>query len=165
MLGRVSGWKVWGELRRRTHLELRWAVLRGQRGRIDDLGDGRRRITIDATLGQIERRCVLAHELVHDERGVLFDDDTPAGVVRKEEAWVQAETTRRLVPAAELDQLVRCTVLDGGAVTWREVADWFDVSRGIAEGALREAQSRTRTRHPAERATGLRSPTIEEAPS
>lgn len=145
----MAGWKVWGELRRRTHLELAWAVLRGHRGRIDDLGDGRRRITIDARLDQCTRRAVLAHELVHDERGVLFTDDTPIAVIRKEEAWVEAETTRRLVPLDELDALVRAAVREGHGVTWREVAGWFDVPRDVAERALLDLQRRARIRHPA----------------
>ena len=145
----MAGWRVWGELRRRTHIELVWAHLRGHRGRIEDLGDGRRRITIDASLNQCDRRAVLAHELVHDERGILFTDATPIALVVKEEAYVRAETTRRLVPIDELELLVRTAVLDGQAVTWRDVADWFDVPRDIADDALVQLQRRARQRHPA----------------
>lgn len=145
----MAGWRVWGELRRRTHIELVWAHLRGHRGRIEDLGDGRRRITLHAGLNQCDRRAVLAHELVHDERGILFTDDTPIALVVKEEAYVRAETTRRLVPIDELELLVRAAVLDGASVTWRDVADWFDVPRDIADDALLQLQRRARTRHPA----------------
>ena len=65
----MAGWKVWSELRRRTHIELVWALLRGHDGRIEDVGAGRRRITIDSRLDQCHRRAVLAHDLVHDEAG------------------------------------------------------------------------------------------------
>ncbi len=109
---------------------------------------GRRRITIEATLGQRDRRAVLAHELVHEERDILFDDDTPLALIRKEEAYVVAETTRRLVPIDELEVLVRQAVLDDRCVTWREVAEWFDVPRETAEHAMVQLQRRARGRHP-----------------
>lgn len=145
----MGGWKVWGELRRRVHVELVWAVMRGQRGRLEDVGGGRRRITIDPRLDQCTRRAVLAHELVHDERGVLFTDDTPVAVIRKEEAWVSAETTRRLVPLEELDAHVRAAVLDDRCVGWREVVEWFDVPRDVAEASLAQLVTRASRRHPA----------------
>lgn len=147
----MAGWKVWGELRRRPHLELAWAYLTGHRGRIEDVGDGRRRIVIDARLDQRQRRATLAHELVHDERGLLYTEDTPIGIVRKEEAIVEAETARRLVPLEELDQLVRTAVLNDGCVTWREVADWFEVPRDVAEHAMGQLQRRARSAHPTAR--------------
>ena len=145
----MAGWRVWGELRRRPHIELVWAHLRGHRGRIEDLGGGRRRITLDAGLNQCDRRAVLAHELVHDERGILFTDDTPVLLVVKEEAYVRTETTRRLVPIDELELLVRAAVLDGQSVAWRDVAGWFDVPRDVADDALVQLQRRARSHHPA----------------
>lgn len=143
----MPGWKVWGELARRSHLELAWAILRGHRGRIDDIGDGRRLITLDARLDQCNRRAVLAHELVHDER-ILYTDDIPIAVWRKEEAWVVAETCRRLVPLDELDELVRRAVLNDDGVSWRDVATAFDVPRDVAENAFAQLQNRSRRRHP-----------------
>jgi hypothetical protein len=139
---------VWGELRRRTHIELAWAFLPGHKGRIEHLGGGRRRIVLDATLDQRERRATLAHELVHDERDLWFTDDTPLGIVLKEEAIVEAEAVRRLVPLDQLDELVRKAVLNDGCVTWRDVADWFDVPRDVAEASMRQLQQRSRAAHP-----------------
>lgn len=144
----MAGWKVWGELRRRTHIDLAWAYLNGHRGRIEDLGGGRRRIVIDARLDQRQRRATLAHELVHDERGIFFTDHTPVGIVRKEEALVRAETTRRLVPLDELDHLVRTAIVSDACVSWREVADWFDVPRDVAEDAMAQLQRRAMSHHP-----------------
>jgi hypothetical protein len=147
----VTRWNAWAELRDRTHLELTWAYLTGHAGIIRQLAAGRRQIVLDARLGRRDRHAVLAHELVHDERGVLFDDDTPLGVVRKEEAWVQAETVRRLVPLDELDGLVRAHVTSGGTVSVHEVAEWFDVPDDVAADALRQLQQLVRRRHPSGR--------------
>jgi len=129
-------------------VELAWAFLTDRAGEIEDLGDGSRRITLDARLDQIDRRAVLAHELVHDERDILFSAEAPPALVAKEEALVEAETCRRLVPQRALNELVRRRVLDGGAVTWREVAEWFDVPRDIAERALGQLQRASLSAHP-----------------
>lgn len=137
----MDGWRVWGELRRRPHIELAWALLTGHRGCIEDLGGGRRRITIEARLGRVDRRAVLAHELVHDERSILFSDTTPVLLVAKEEAYVIAETTRRLVPHAALVPMVQRIVDDDGCVEWTDVAEWFDVPRDVAERAMRSVVS------------------------
>lgn len=144
----MAGWRVWGELRARPHIELVWARLTGHRGRLEQLSEGRRRIVLDHRLDRVQRRATLAHELVHDERGILFADDTPVGIVRKEEALVRAETARRLVPLDELDALVRRRVADDGCVGWRDVAEWFDVPRETAEEALTQLVRRTARRHP-----------------
>lgn len=149
----MAGWRVWADLRRRTHLELVWAQLRGHKGRIEDLEDGRRRITLDSRLHRTDRRATLAHELVHDERGLLFADDTPLGIVIKEEALVAAETTRRLVPPAELDELVARRYRDDGTgVHWTDVAEWFDVPEDIARQALADLERRITRSHPLLRA-------------
>ncbi len=143
------GWRVWGELRRRHHIELAWAELHGERARIDQLPGGWIRITLDCRLRADERRAALAHELVHDERGILFDDDTPLAIVRKEEALVQAEAVRRLVPPDALAELVRRIVEHDGQVTWREVAEAFQVPRREAQAALEQLERATsRRRHP-----------------
>jgi hypothetical protein len=76
---------------------------------------------------------VLAHELVHDERGIAFTATTPAGLVQSEERWVWAETVRRLVPPAELVALVERMAPD--PVTVVDVADHFDVDQVVARKA------------------------------
>jgi hypothetical protein len=149
----MAGWRVWGELRRRSHLELVWARLSGHRGRIEQLAGGRRRIILDTRLDPPTRRAVLAHELVHDERGILYTDDTPAGIVRKEEAIVNVEVARRLVPAVELDAFIRQRVLEDQCVGWRDVVEEWDVPRDVAERALGLAVQRSARAHPSGRMT------------
>jgi Zn-dependent peptidase ImmA (M78 family) len=137
----MTGWRVWRELRRRPHLELRFGELAHSDGALIDV-DGRRRIVVlDHRLGRRDRNAVLAHELVHDERGLLFDDATPIGIVRKEEAIVDAITAARLVPLDELEAfLSRCDDADG--ITANDVADEFDVPADIAARAIRLLEQR-----------------------
>lgn len=80
----------------------------------------RRVVTVDCRLSAVQRRCTLAHELVHVERGPVPRDPWLAA---REEAAVEAEAARRLIP---LDALA-------GALAWSrrpdEVAEelWVDV--------------------------------------
>ncbi|MCF8609994.1 ImmA/IrrE family metallo-endopeptidase [Gordonia sp. HY285] len=94
---------------------------------VDHLPDGQRgqmygdRIEINARLlSSAERRCTLAHELVHHERGPTPSDSI---LLAREEALVERTAARRLIA---LDQLI-------DALRWTrhapEVADelWVDV--------------------------------------
>ena len=54
---------------------------------------------------QVERRCVLLHELVHEERGI------PHGVDPREEAAVEQEVAHRLIPIELLADALRWTML------------------------------------------------------
>ncbi len=74
-------------------------------------------------------------------------------MIVKEEAYVTAETTRRLVPLDEFDLPVRNAVLDDRSVTWREVGEWFDVPHDVAQRALEQLAARARRRHPTARAS------------
>lgn len=97
-------------------------------------------IMIDPSEGRVRRRCLLAHELVHDERGGgCHADYMPPSwraVVRREEAWVNNIVADRLVPPQELQALCHRAVERGEAVTARDVADEFDVTEEVAERAL-----------------------------
>lgn len=148
----MAGWHVWGALRRRAHIDLMWGHLGTQKGRIDDMPNGRRQITLDVDLSPVERRAVLAHELVHDERGILFLPSTPTALVEKEEAYVRDETARRLVPADLLDDFVTWRLDDGRPVMWRDIAEEFEVPRDVAERAVEMSLQRgSRSRHPTAR--------------
>lgn len=78
-----------------------WRILRGHahlRFVVDDLGDDGplgctdgNTITLTTGLAQVERRCVLMHELVHLERGI------PHGHCPREESAVEVEVARRLI--------------------------------------------------------------------
>lgn len=120
----------WRILRSRPHLSLAYAELPG-----DLLGTwAPGRVTLTRHLLQVERRCVLMHELVHDERGLPH----PA-LAAKDEAAVDREAARRLV---RFDRLV-------AAVRWTqdldELADELWVTRDVLETRLRHL-------HPSERA-------------
>lgn len=92
MLPAVTLLHPWRELRRMPHIALSWPILHAQLGRTD----GHSRIELDRRLGQAERRCTLAHELVHVELGHGCRQPEPV------EARVRAMTARRLLPLRAL---------------------------------------------------------------
>ena len=92
-------------------------------------------IVLATWLTRRERRCTLSHELVHDERGVGFDETIAQAVVAKEEAIVHRESIRRLVPMDELELLV-AGASEYEAVTATMVAEHFDVTADVARAAL-----------------------------
>lgn len=129
-------WNPWRALRARPHITLEWTFLRGARGLWEPHGDGTVSIHIDPRLSQRERRCVLGHELVHDERRIGYLASTPAGLVAREEWWVWGETARRLVPPSELSGWVsRSAPLP---VELWEICDEFDVTGQVARIACNE---------------------------
>ncbi|WP_298445927.1 hypothetical protein [Gordonia sp. (in: high G+C Gram-positive bacteria)] len=106
----------WRDARARSTLDIVFVdgLPTGMRGRCR--GD---RIEIRSDALQVERRCTLAHELVHHERGGVPADPI---LLAREETHVEAIAARRLVT---LDRLV-------DALTWTrhaaELADelWID---------------------------------------
>jgi hypothetical protein len=85
-------------------------------------------ILIDRTLGRAERNAVLAHELVHQERGggagYAGQPATWDAVVAREERNVDIEVARRLVPP---DELAAWVGSHSEPVTAEMVAEHFDV--------------------------------------
>lgn len=132
-MGDGSRWNPWAELRARPHITLEWGFLHRARGQWIPGRDGSAVIVLDVRLGRRERRCVLAHELVHDERGIGYTPSTPRLLVDLEERCVRAETVRRLVPPAELAALVARMAPDPVLVI--DVADEFDVDHRTARAA------------------------------
>jgi hypothetical protein len=139
----MEAWQPWAELDRRTYIDLVKRPMPDYFGTIEELSNGRRRITLDCGLDERQQRATLTHELVHDDLDLLYDDDTPVPLVAKMEALVEDETARRLVPPTELDRYVRERIRNGGAVTWRDVAEWFDVPRDVCEAAFKQLLART----------------------
>lgn len=90
----------WRLLRSRPHLLLNFADL-GEDGP-QGCTDGHR-ITLTTGLYQAERRCVLLHELIHEERGI------PHGHDPREEIRVEQEVARRLIPLELLADALRWT--------------------------------------------------------
>jgi hypothetical protein len=120
----MDRWNPWDALGDTT-IELTVAPLEGERGRWTRTSSGDR-IVLDATLDEQSRREVLAHELVHAERGVGWPAAT-ASTMEVEEERVWRTALRRLVPEDEVRRFVtrRLTV---GPVTIDDVAEEFDLS-------------------------------------
>lgn len=93
----------WGELNRRKYLQVEFVNAdTGRRGVIR--GDV---VMICRKQLQVERRCTIAHELVHDERRVHPSNAT---LREKEEVAVERIAARRLIELPELvDALRACT--------------------------------------------------------
>lgn len=127
-------WNPWAALRARPHITLHQQLLRGHRGLWVPRVGGTADIYLDVRLSRRERRCVLAHELVHDERGISYTTDSPGALVQSEERAVDREVVRRLVPAGELLELVRSSA-DMPLEVW-EIAEHFDIDRTTARRAV-----------------------------
>lgn len=135
----VGGWKPWRVLRDRDDVEFALVDLPDGWGRgiVATTGTAAA-IMIDRSLPPRERHAVLAHELVHLERGVSAHAGGPEAwqaVRAREERIVDRIVAERLVPLDELEDLVarRSTV---GPVTVEDVADEFDVSADVAANAI-----------------------------
>jgi Zn-dependent peptidase ImmA (M78 family) len=124
----IERWNPWAALRA-TRIELWFAPLDGERGRWTRRLDGDE-IVLDESLDRRSRQEVLAHELVHAERGVGWPDATAATMeVEEERVWRIA--LRRLVPPEEVARFLerRGSV---GAVTVADLAEEFDLSADAA---------------------------------
>lgn len=83
----------WGILRKLTHIRVTWADLpTGILGYTNGVDE----IVMDKRLLQVERRCTLAHELVHIEWGHTKCQS------HKCEQLVLAEVSRRLIPIEQM---------------------------------------------------------------
>lgn len=131
--GPVERWNPWAALRA-SSVELWFAPLEGERGRWIR-HDGGDEILLDQALDRRARQEVLAHELVHVERGVGWPHAT-AATMEAEEERVWRTALRRLAPPAEIRRFLarRGTV---GPVTVADLAEEFDLS---ADAAARVAR-------------------------
>lgn len=133
-------WNPWRALRERPQITLRQEFLRGRRGLWVPHGDGTSTIWLDPRGSRRERRCTLAHELVHEERGIAYTASTPRALVQLEERSVERITVARLVPVDELLELA-AAALPVPFEVW-EIADEFDVDHRTARAACRLAAVR-----------------------
>ena len=124
-------WNPWRTLRDLDAVELWFAPLDGCRGLWIRSG-GRDVVYLEETLDRRERREVLAHELVHVERGLGHPDVSPL-LTAKDEASVWREALRRLAPPDVIGALQR-RADDGEPVTVDDLADELDLS---ADGVRR----------------------------
>src|SRR4051812_40782830 len=143
----MQAWNPWAALAARPHVALRWAAFDGGLiGLCDVDADDGPTITLAADLTRTERNAVLAHELVHLERGGSVDyagsPPTWRAVVAREERIVDLEVAIRLVPACELRRFVRTRTGAGEAVTIDDVMEEFDVPHWVASDALDQLSRR-----------------------
>ena len=87
---------------------------------LGEVRDDGRVIALRADTSAAQRRCTLAHELVHLERGIL--DCGPW--LQREEGLVHAEVSLRLIPLASLAAAIRAL---GGADDPAALAQWLEV--------------------------------------
>lgn len=92
-------------------------------------------IVLATRLGRRPRRCALAHELIHDERGLVVSE-MPPELAKKEESAVEREVARRMVPRAELVAMIARATDLGEGLGVAEVAEAFDVDEDVARRAL-----------------------------
>lgn len=136
------GWNPWAVLRSRTDIELLICKLAGETQGLT-VTESRRPsvIMLSHTLTQTERKHVLAHELVHVERGGGCPFDPT-----REERRVEDEAVRRLVPLSALHaELVR---RESAGVTYEpwEIAEDWHVPEVVARRALELLYARIRDR-------------------
>jgi hypothetical protein len=141
-------WNPWAELRARPHLyflrtELPPVTGGGVYWPLDKPGQAA--VLIDERAGRVERRCLLAHELVHDERGGGISGSVMprswAAVIAREERCVDDIVARRLVPLDDLLAFARAKAEIDGHATAADVAEQFDVTEEVATRALELAGS------------------------
>lgn len=136
------GWDTWAVLRGRSHIELCWATLSTGRGMIEQVGRGRRRITLESSLLRRQRSETLGHELIHDELDLLWPPDAPPGLVAKGERLVERINAERCIPLGALQSYVDRRLDLGEAVTAADVAEEFDSTVHLAELCLTLLQER-----------------------
>lgn len=128
--------RPWRELRRREHIELRFdPIAEAAGGAVYGRLRDRAVIVLSPDLGRVERRCALAHELVHDDWGVVAPPAT-AATMERVEAISRRQVSEWLVPAGDLERFVaaRSTV---EPITAELVAEEFDVTVEVALASLR----------------------------
>ena len=132
-------WNPWRDLRYRKHITLGFTDVPGRSDAVYvTWPDGGAVVLIDRRLDRIHRNAALAHELIHDERGIdghANDSDLWKPVRARDEQQVDREVARRLVPLDELEQVVALAESQGVALEAWEVAEEFDVPLAVAERA------------------------------
>lgn len=134
----MKRWNPWRTLRDRRHIRFALRPLPGEIEAVYGRRGDRAAIIIDPELSQVDRAAALGHELVHDERGVppMNPPQLWVPVVAKEEAAVDREVARRMMPLDTLAAYVDSMEEMGVGVTAANVAVEFDVALWVAVRAL-----------------------------
>lgn len=138
----MGDWHPWSELASRRHLVLLMEELPATSGGgvYVPHPSGNAAVVLDPRLNQVERRCVLTHELVHDEDGGGFDAEfmprtwKPRVVINEQQT--DDEAVDRLVPYSELLRFV--VELEMGCIHPEpgHVAEEFHVTERVAQRAM-----------------------------
>src|SRR5262245_53751208 len=107
-------WRRFSEL---TDWTLQWAELPS--GVMGTTCHATRTVTLAVGMSQAERRCTIAHETEHIERGPV-----PAHEVLREELLIDSKVARLLIPS--LPELVDAMVWAGGHIETAADALWVD---------------------------------------
>lgn len=99
---KTERWHPWRDARAREHLTITFDGPVHARGRHGRGGQ----IELHPRMTQAERRSALAHELVHDERGIHPIEPT---LQAREERTVEALAARRLIALDDLVEVLRWT--------------------------------------------------------
>lgn len=129
----------WCQLERRSHIVFARRPLPAGLLGVYGLRGERAAIVLDTRLDERDERCVLMHELVHDDRqDTLPHRDASDEEIGAEEQLVDAEAARHLVPADRLAELLDAV----RALPWSTddlvpvVCAAFDVNERCARIAL-----------------------------
>lgn len=124
----MARWNPWAALRS-SAVTLWFAPLGDQRGRWTRRPDGDE-VLLHEGLDRRSRNEVLAHELVHVERGVGWPGAT-AATMQLEEERVWRIALERLAPREEVEAFLRRRG-SAGPVTIADLAEEFDLSDDAA---------------------------------
>lgn len=127
----VVPWNPWRALRELPDVTFKLTTIDPPKVGLLVERDGHIEIHVDRRLRRRSRRAVLAHELVHLERGPVAARD-----VARDELAVDREVARRLVPPVELAVFIAARASFGEHVTVHDVAEEFDVPRWVARHAV-----------------------------
>jgi hypothetical protein len=137
----VEPWNPWAAVRERGDIIVLFQRVPGAPPAVHQLRGRTHVLLIDPAGGRVERNHLLAHELVHIERGggCASHGWMPSAwgpVVRREEERVETIVAQRLVPVRALAQLAwKASELEG-PLDAHVVAERFDVPIHVAERAL-----------------------------
>ncbi|WP_206488379.1 ImmA/IrrE family metallo-endopeptidase [Rhodococcus sp. KRD162] len=118
-MGRYNPWKHLGETYPHVILCTAYELEQGVRGLVQ--GD---RIWLSSTLDRVERRCALAHEIVHLERGIVLEARDSVHT-REEERIVDTIAANRLIDTELL------TELRAAMVPTADIAKALDVTERV----------------------------------
>lgn len=131
----------WRELRSREHIELIYDEAADDAGGAIYARRGSRAvIVLSPRLRRVERDAALAHELVHDDLGIV-SPPAPEAIMERVESIVERRTADWLLPPVALEVWVRQRA-ELEAVTADLVAHEWDVPVDVAARALLQLSRR-----------------------